>query len=172
MQKFTPKQRDKFRQEGIELYEMAQIDGNTLATDLVKDHARQIDEWEEGNREADEPASVEVMAGYSLAVHGFPIDMSVTQRGFSIGEFRDRYEKECSIQKSSLAGDDCIWFGIDDPTPEIMASDTPEGGTGWVPYSIPKEVSLSTRMHLTRDMVRELLPVLRHFVNTGDLPSG
>jgi len=169
MGKFTAKRREEFRKEGIELYALAQVPGNEMATDLAADHQRQIDEWQEGNCKSSEPASVEVMAGYSLAAHGFPVNMGETQRGFASGEFRDRYEKECSIQKSSLAGDDCIWFGIDDPTPQIMASDTPEGGSGWVEFKIPKEVSLSTRMHLTRDMVRELLPVLRHFVNTGDL---
>ncbi|AJD92041.1 hypothetical protein JMA_27240 [Jeotgalibacillus malaysiensis] len=52
-----------------------------------------------------------------------------------------------------------------------MASKTKEGGTGWVPYHIPEDVSLNTRMHLTREQVEEILPILQSFVETGDLPD-
>jgi hypothetical protein len=102
-----------------------------------------------------------------------------TKRGFQIGTFYDRYGKECSIQKSSLAFEDCIWLGVDDAEPKIMSADAirlglrkrtfDENDNGWVDYEIPKEVSLSTRMHLTRDQVEELLPILQHFVDTGKL---
>lgn len=34
-----------------------------------------------------------------------------TNRGFSIIEFTDFNKEECSIQKSSLATDHCIWNG-------------------------------------------------------------
>lgn len=103
---------------------------------------------------------------------------SVTQRGFGIINFTDRYGEGCSIQKSSLASEDAIWFGIDDPAPKIMASQAPLHGVdtdatvGWVEYPIPKEVLVSTRMHLTREQVAELLPVLQHFVATGDVVIG
>lgn len=97
--------------------------------------------------------------------------MDRTERGFRIGYFADYYGKHCSMQKSSLADKDAIWFGIDNADPKIMASDTPQGGTGWVPYSIPNEVKLSTRMHLTQELVNELLPYLMHFARTGDLPD-
>jgi hypothetical protein len=76
---------------------------------------------------------------------------------------------------SSLATEDAIWFGIDNPEPEIMASQAADFGiktketTGWVPYPIPEEVSLKTRMHLTRDQVAELLPILKRFVDTGEV---
>ena len=40
---------------------------------------------------------------------------------------------------------------------------------GWVGFPIPKEVFLSTSMHLTRKQVKELLPLLQNFVETGDL---
>ena len=93
-------------------------------------------------------------------------------RGFAIINFTDIYGAACSIQKSSLATEDAIWFGCDDADLKIMASQTPQGGTGWVPYHIPEDVSVSTRMHLTRDQVRELLPILQAFVDTGELPEG
>lgn len=92
-----------------------------------------------------------------------------TNRGFSISEFRDRYNAKCSLQKSSIATEDCIWLGIDDADPKILASQTPEGGNGWVTYDIPDNVLLTTRMHLTRKQVARLLPSLIKFVLTGDL---
>jgi hypothetical protein len=45
-----------------------------------------------------------------------------------------------------------------------------EAVNGWVPYSIPKEVLLHTRMHLTQEMVSALLPMLLFFVENGQLP--
>lgn len=99
----------------------------------------------------------------------------ITERGFSKIIFLDRYDELCSIQKSSLAEEDAIWFGVADASPQVMASDAWKVGvatketTGWVPYQIPKEVLLSTRMHLTQDQVKELLPILQHFAETGEL---
>ena len=92
-----------------------------------------------------------------------------TQRGFQFIKAKDLYGKDFSIQKSSLATEDAIWFGIDNAEPKILASKTERGGTGWVDYRIPKDVSLTTRMHLSRDQVAELLPILQHFVETGEV---
>jgi hypothetical protein len=98
-----------------------------------------------------------------------------TERGFLNGHFIDRYGAKCSIQKSSLATEDAIWLGLDDADPQIMVSDAIRLGiettesNGWCKYPIPKEVLLSTRMHLTQEMVAELLPILQKFVKTGDL---
>lgn len=101
---------------------------------------------------------------------------SHTNRGFRYIEFEDRYDQKCSVQKSSLAFEDAIWMGIEDADPKIMATDARRLGiptketVGWIPYPVPDEVLLSTRMHLTRDQVAELLPILQHFVDTGELP--
>ena len=104
--------------------------------------------------------------------------MAKTDRGFELGKFTDRYGTECSIQESSLATEAAIWLGVDDCMPQIMASEAinlgiPTGGqtTGWIPYPIPKEVLLTTRMHLTQEQVAKLLPSLEHFVKTGFLPD-
>ena len=75
------------------------------------------------------------------------IEIKPTNRGFLRGEFKDKYESHCSIQKSSIATEDCLWLGVD----------TDFNG---------KEC---TRMHLTVDMVKALLPQLQHFVKTGEL---
>ncbi len=89
-----------------------------------------------------------------------------TNRGFSYIEFKDMYGSECSIQKSSLATEDAIWFGVNSADPEIMVEDK-----GWLPYEIPDSVLLTTRMHLTQEQVKELLPILQTFAETGKLPD-
>lgn len=102
-------------------------------------------------------------------------DLKHTQRGFAYIEFFDHYDNKCSLQKSSIASQDAIWLGVDDANPQVMARDAATLGvktnetTGWVPYPLPAAVSLTTRMHLTQDQVRELLPTLIHFAETGDV---
>lgn len=101
--------------------------------------------------------------------------ITTTGRGFEFTEFYDRYNQKCSVQKSSLATEDCIWFGVDDVNPKIMARDAAKCGVqteeevGWVTFPIPSEVLLSTRMHLTREQVADLIPILQKFVDTGEL---
>lgn len=75
-----------------------------------------------------------------------------TERGLRIGHFKDRYEANASIQKSSLAFEDCIWLGADD--------------IAKAPGCEPQ----NRRMHLTRDMAGELARVLQKFADTGELP--
>lgn len=96
-----------------------------------------------------------------------------THRGFALAEFSDANGKECSIQKSSAWREDgeLIWLGINNANPQIMARDTPQGGNGWVPYEVPDEVSFNTRMHLNQEQVAALIPILQHFVKTGELPD-
>jgi hypothetical protein len=65
-----------------------------------------------------------------------------TNRGFAIAEFIDRYGEKCSIQKSSLATENCIWLGVHE-----------------------------NRMHLTPKMVANMLPLLQRFAETGDLET-
>lgn len=96
--------------------------------------------------------------------------MERTARGFRLYNFEDRNGEKCSLQKSSVATEDLIWLGIDDANPQILASHTPEGGTGWVPYEIPESVLLTTRMHLTREQARELAAQLIYFADNGELP--
>lgn len=106
---------------------------------------------------------------------------SVTQRGFRIDHFKDSYGHSCSLQKSSAASDDYVWLGLDEPEPKIMASNALKMGrtdlltpgepvVGWVTWPLPEEVFISTRMHLSREQVKALLPALQHFVETGELP--
>lgn len=71
-----------------------------------------------------------------------PLKIGTTQRGFDLAAFEDLYGKPCSIQKSSLATEDCIWLGVD---------------------------GADFRMHLTQQHVADLLPLLNRFVETGEI---
>ena len=51
------------------------------------------------------------------------MEKSTTARGFSITEFSDQYGEKCSLQKSSLATEDCVWFGIDEPKVQALAKE-------------------------------------------------
>lgn len=109
------------------------------------------------------------------------LEFKPNARGFITSKFTDRYGAKCSLQKSSLAFEDAIWFGVDDTEPKIMAADAKKLGRddlldptkpiqGWVDWPIPDEVLISSRMHLTREHVRQLLPALQTFADTGELP--
>ena len=74
-------------------------------------------------------------------------------RGFLKGSFKDHNGEACSIQKSSLMEPDCIWLGCEHETIH------PTMG-----------LSCGARMHLTQQMVADLIPLLQHFVDTGELP--
>lgn len=102
------------------------------------------------------------------------IKMGRTGRGFVTGNFQDRYRTECSIQESSLATEAAIWLGIDGPKISVLKDGK------WVEFGpddlFPEEaadgnVSLNGRMHLTVDMAKTLIPLLQHFVETGELPA-
>ena len=87
-----------------------------------------------------------------------------TERGFARAEFTDLYGVKCSLQKSSLATDDAIWLGCNDADPRQLVY-----GQGWVPVAMPEEYVANTRMHLSREQVAELLPLLQRFVETGEI---
>ena len=103
--------------------------------------------------------------------------MKVTERGFRMVAFKDRAGDVCTIQESSSAIEPRIWFGINDANPQIMASNAKSHGiktdqtTGWIPYPVPEDVLLSTRMHLSQKDVKGLMPFLKRFLKTGGLFS-
>jgi hypothetical protein len=86
----------------------------------------------------------------------FMISFEKTERGFIRGDFKDRYGAACSIQKNSLATEDAIWLGMQEGT-HIK--------------NLDGSVDCLARMHLTREQVAILLPILQHFVETGNLPD-
>lgn len=80
------------------------------------------------------------------------IELTQTNRGFAVAPFTDRYGAHCSLQKSSLATEDAIWFGVGQTREGVDVKDG--------------------RMHLSRSQVADLLPLLQRFVETGELYEG
>ena len=68
------------------------------------------------------------------------METSTSARGFKNMSFYDANNRKCRLGESSAALHSCIWFGTN--------------------------VSV---MHLTQEQVRELLPHLHKFVETGKL---
>jgi hypothetical protein len=96
--------------------------------------------------------------------------MKKSERGFAYANFKDAFGADCTIQKSSIATDDCIILGHDKLN---LREYTKENG--WVPRP---EFDESTEDHhflannmmtLTREQVAKLLPVLQRFVETGEI---
>ncbi|MES2531948.1 MAG: hypothetical protein V4636_13000 [Pseudomonadota bacterium] len=97
------------------------------------------------------------------------IPITATIRGFAMGKFTDANGVECSIQKSSSAMEDLIWLGADE-----IGLKRFEPGIGWTDVPVERTSGgithvANTRMHLTRENVAALLPLLQHFADTGEL---
>lgn len=74
-----------------------------------------------------------------------------TIRGFTLIKFKDLYNQDCSLQKSSIATTDAVWLGVTN-TGELLGN---------------KDVN--NRMHLDQNQVKKLLPYLIKFAETGEL---
>jgi hypothetical protein len=74
-------------------------------------------------------------------------------RGFLRADFKDYNGNVCSIQESSLATEYCLWLGLNEGTHHHVTGDC------------------LARMHLTRDMAREIGNALLRFAETGELTS-
>lgn len=72
----------------------------------------------------------------------------VANRGFFGYSFIDLYGYGCSIQESSLATEKSIWLGV---------STSPDGK------------DINERMHLNREMAKQLVIKLNKFIRTGKL---
>lgn len=92
-------------------------------------------------------------------------EIKYNQRGFAYIEFEDTHGNQCSLQKSSAALYDAIWFGIADPEINVMIDG------GWKRLAIPEGAVVNSRMHITQKQLREILPLLQHFADTGEFPE-
>ena len=71
------------------------------------------------------------------------IKLETDEKGFVAGKFQDLYGIPCLIQKSNRVADDSIWLG--------------------------RNHGESTLMQLDKERVAALLPLLKRFVETGEL---
>lgn len=97
------------------------------------------------------------------------MEVTPNGRGFETATFKDQRGNECKIQKSSLATDECIWLGIMNPQLTVFED---ENMGKYINTTLPKNWMVESEMHLTREQVKELLPLLQNFVETGDLTNG
>lgn len=115
----------------------------------------------------------------------------VTPRGFKRYGFNDKHGHECSIQMSSFAGvfeevepddnDPRIIIGIDRPEIKVFAP-----GAGWITMEYPSFKSndqsdcddpiptgcttfIDGRMELSQTQIKEILPILQKFAETGEI---
>lgn len=79
-----------------------------------------------------------------------------TSRGFTRVAFKDHYDRDCTLQESSLASQPAVWLGVEaDQIKRDMAAH---------PGS-----DLRSRMHLSEEGVVNLLPYLLKFLAEGEL---
>jgi len=70
------------------------------------------------------------------------------EKGLSKISFEDDYKQQCSLQKSNAALENKIWLGVE------------------------KDINgkaVNARMHLTQGQIRNLLPFLQKFADTGEI---
>jgi hypothetical protein len=91
------------------------------------------------------------------------IEWSDTQRGFRLGTFRDTGGETCSVQASSIATEERVWVGLDDPR-AVHVAGAPRR------FELPAGVTIFGRMHLNREQAGQLAEVLARFAETGELP--
>lgn len=75
-----------------------------------------------------------------------------TSRGFALLTFKDTYDKPCSIQESSLASYPAIWIGYDGDQEK---------------HPVTGEL-MTCRMHLNKNMAKEIGLKLLEFAETGN----
>lgn len=93
-----------------------------------------------------------------------------TNRGFDhIVDFKNFKGKNICIQKSSFASDECIWFGEDKLELIKWLDPKKRGAYRKLIESEIKEYQGNNLTQLNRDDVARLIPILTHFVKTGDV---
>ncbi len=80
-----------------------------------------------------------------------------TNRGFPLWEFTDFYGVAASLQESSIAYPGCIWLGADQRPANLNEPTT--------------NLLENYRLHLSREQVKSLLPILVYFAEYGYVPD-
>lgn len=79
-----------------------------------------------------------------------------TSRGFTRVSFKDHYDRDCTLQESSMVSQPAVWLGVEaDQILRDMAAH---------PGSEPR-----SRMHLSEEGVVNLLPHLLKFLAEGEI---
>lgn len=59
-----------------------------------------------------------------------------------------------------------MWLGTDYPVPKVLVLNE-----GWKPVELPNDALCCGRMHLSREQVAQLWPLLKQWCKTGYLDS-
>ena len=102
------------------------------------------------------------------------MELKHTNRGFAYYEFTEVNGELCNIQKSSSAMQDCIWLGSKNIG---LSGFIPHGNPSWRDVTDDQikekfgfqDIIANNRMHLSREQVAALLPILQKFVDTGEI---
>lgn len=87
--------------------------------------------------------------------------IGINDRGSRYFLFKDYNNKECSLTHSRLEIENVVWLGVDEP--KILTS------KGIIKEPIPDVIDIESRMLLTQEQVKALLPILQKFAYTGVL---
>lgn len=112
--------------------------------------------------------------GFSFSYKGdIKMEVEFTNRGFAKVSFSDCFGIECSLQESSLATDSAIWLGANKIGLKYFKAY--QGGWKDMPevdeFQMNEHYSANNKMHLTQAQVKELLPFLIRFAETGVISS-
>ena len=89
------------------------------------------------------------------------MNTGVNDRGSRYFLFKDYNDKECSLTHSRLEIENVVWLGVEEP--RILTSN------GILKEPIPDVIDIESRMLLTQEQVKSLLPMLQKFAYTGVL---
>ena len=102
-----------------------------------------------------------------------------TERGFFIYEFKDQKGNKCSLQKSSLADESCIWLGLSEPIIKEFYPFPRATNQSWFDITQEKlntlksrpqnEIHTFSRMHLNRKQVKKLIKILSTLLEENEL---
>ena len=107
---------------------------------------------------------------------------SYTNRGFGHIEVELRHGEQLSIQKSSLATENAIWMGAaEENVKAFIPSEERAPYFDWVDIDVRELIKMkhsrvdgivtNTRVEITQEKMKELLPIFKHFAETGELPD-
>lgn len=96
-------------------------------------------------------------------------EIDETPISYKYFQFKDANDRHCSLEESTI--EKRIIFGLEKPEIQIYLEDADTKKKGYAPYPIPDCVDVFSRMYLTQNQVKELIPYLMYFAEYGVLPN-
>ena len=93
---------------------------------------------------------------------------TIDNRGLKVIEFRDICDIEFSIKKCP---NELLQININDSEPSILKYDPDDNREEWIDYSIPEDTYVNIKIHLSKEQVKEIIPILCNYAYTGELKA-